>query len=166
MDIYSTTTLQSDANETFSVDELVQQFKTADGLGNRAKVRQCVICAQIQNTLNDEFSGKLNTSPYKKRLDKILSDLDIKRKSFNKDAAVGRFVISKNDPTIYDLPKSKIEAMFIEPKPKKERVAKRDVRADLESLRAALRVFVGQRDPEKFCLFLAQNGVNLDPELL
>ena len=72
MDIYSTTTLQSDANDTFSLDDLIQQFKTADGLGNRAKVRQCVICAQIQKALHDEFDGKIDTPAYNKKVGKIL----------------------------------------------------------------------------------------------
>ena len=48
----------------------------------------------------------------------------MKRSNFNKNAEIGRYVMQRNDPAVYDMPKSKIKELITPPKPKAPRTKK------------------------------------------
>ena len=125
MNIYSDPTqIQTVSNTDYSVEELIEQFNTADQFGNRAQINQCIICAKIQQKVLDENKGQM-TKAYRQKLSKILLDIGkLKRSNFNKNAEIGRYVMQRNDPSVYDMPKSKIKELITPPKPKAPRTKK------------------------------------------
>ena len=117
IDIYTTTTdLNTFIESSYTTDQLYQYYTNATVFGNKAKIIQCCICAKIQDTIQKQHNGNIKSRKYSADTDQILSVLSIKRKQFNKDAAVGRYVIQQNDITLFDLPKSNIESRFLPPK--------------------------------------------------
>mgnify|MGYP006292723035 CR=1 FL=1 len=101
MDIYS------DHSPDTAVDALLEQYDSDEKLGNERKISQCVLCAKLQATVEG--------APRKERKAlqcKILQRTGMKRNSFYKDAAIGRYVETRNDPDVYTMPKSKIQAMI------------------------------------------------------
>ena len=119
MSIYSDPTqIQTVSNTDYSVEELIEQFNTADQFGNRAQINQCIICAKIQQKLVAQFGNNSNSKAYKKEASKILLATKMKRSNFNKNAEIGRYVMQRNDPAVYDMPKSKIKELITPPKPK------------------------------------------------
>jgi hypothetical protein len=123
MDIYSDpTSIQTLANEDTTVDQLVDMFKSADQFGNRAKVHQAVICARIQKKVLDENGGKM-LKAYREKLVQICLGFGIKRHEFNRNVAIGEYVITRNDPDVYTMPKSKIQELITPPKQKAEKKA-------------------------------------------
>ena len=125
MSIYSDPTqIQTVSNTDYSVEELIEQFNTADQFGNRAQINQCIICAKIQQKLVAQFGNNSNSKAYKKEASKILLATKMKRSNFNKNAEIGRYVMQRNDPAVYDMPKSKIKELITPPKPKAPRTKK------------------------------------------
>ena len=125
MSIYSDPTqIQTVSNTDYSVEELIEQFNTADQFGNRAQINQCIICAKIQQKLVAQFGNNSNSKAYKKEVSKILLATKMKRSNFNKNAEIGRYVMQRNDPAVYDMPKSKIKELITPPKPKAPRTKK------------------------------------------
>lgn len=121
IDIYTkNTNLNSFIESAFTVEQLQEFYDNATVFGNKAKVVQCCICAKIQESLHKQYNGKVNSKGYKQGATQILLALNMKKAQFNKDAAVGRYVIEQNDASLFDKPKSFIESKFLPPKePKK-----------------------------------------------
>ena len=126
MNIYSDPAqIQTVSNTDYSVEELIEQFNTADQFGNRAQINQCIICAKISDSVQKQFNGKIKTKKYKEHIGKILPKLaNMKPRIFRYNAEIGRYVMQRNDPTVYDMPKSKIKELITPPKPKAPRTKK------------------------------------------
>ena len=116
IDIYNPTNLSSFVSVDYSVNQLQEYYNNAELLGNKSKVFQCCICAKIQDTLMKKHNGNTNSKGYKKEATQILLATNMKKSQFNKDAAVGRYVITQQDITLFELPKSAIESKFLPPK--------------------------------------------------
>ena len=110
MNIYSDPTqIQTVSNTDYSVEELIEQFNTADQFGNRAQINQCIICAKLQQKLVAQFGNNPNSKAYKKEAANVLAATKMKKKIFNYNAEIGRWVQQQNDPTIYEMSKRKIK---------------------------------------------------------
>lgn len=121
--IYSNqSSLETFSSTDYTLEQLLEQHKTAITFGNKAKIAQCCIAAKLQSNMQ--------SLPYKERKEKwsqICDHLGAKRSQLYRDAAVGRYVMQQNDISLFDQPKSAIESLFIQPKlpvpvkPKKKR---------------------------------------------
>ena len=110
MSIYSDLSqIQTVSNTNYSVDELVQQFNAEDLSSNKAQVNQCIICAKIQQKMLDNHNNNTNSKAYKKEAANVLAATKMKKKIFNYNAEIGRWVQQQNDPTIYEMSKRKIK---------------------------------------------------------
>ena len=122
MNIYSDPAqIQTVSNTDYSVEELIEQFNTADQFGNRAQINQCIICAKLQQKLVAQFGNNSNSKTYKKEAMQICTATKLTKTTFNRNAKIGRYVMQRNDPTVYDMPKSKIKELITPHKPKAPR---------------------------------------------
>ena len=105
------TEIQNLATTNYSVEELINRFNRQTLFGNSAQNAQCVICVKINDCAQKEVGGKINTPVYKERLRNILRNLgNMKRRTFNYNVEIGRWLIKQNDPNNYTLSKSEIKS--------------------------------------------------------
>lgn len=125
--IYSNqSSLETFSSTNYTLEQLLEQHKTAITFGNKAKIAQCCILYKIKDTLYSKHKSE-QTKAYKDEATQICVALKMRKSQLNRDAAVGRYVMQQNDISLFDKPKSAIESLFIQPKlpvpvkPKKKR---------------------------------------------
>ena len=130
--IYSdSSSLQAFSTSDYTLEQLQELHNTATVFGNKAKIAQCCVLYKIKDTLFKKHNTD-KTKAYRQEASKILLALRMKKSIFNKDAAVGKYVLEQNDLSLFDLPKSAIESKFVLPKvDSKPRAVKKKVESDV-----------------------------------
>jgi hypothetical protein len=129
---HDSNTLEAFSTSDYTLEQLQELHNTATVFGNKAKIAQCCVLYKIKDTLYKKHNTDKNRD-YSRDASKILLALGIKKSVFNKDAAVGKYVLEQKDISLFDLPKSAIESKFVLPKLPKAELKPRTVKKKPES---------------------------------
>mgnify|MGYP003335990635 FL=1 len=121
MDIYNTENT-SIPTELQHLESHLVKYRDQEKRGNRASLEQCVILAEIMNSIE----GNRKSKERKYSVHALTEYLGIGRNVFNKYVEVGRYLMTINDPDsdIWKRSKKAIYEMLHPPKPKTPKTQK------------------------------------------